>query len=210
MEKKKVSIRQLERYPVYLNFLLSLRNSGIDKVSSKQIAEMMLCSEEQVRKDLQLISPKKASPGRQRDVGVLINLLKNFLGYNKVNEAVLIGVGHLGGALMSFKGFIDFGLEIVAGFDVNPALINTTIVDKPIYDLMELPHMVEERKITIAILTTPKSVSQEIVDKLVEFGIKAIWNYVPMHLNVPKDIVIENVDFAASLAILSHRINRKI
>jgi redox-sensing transcriptional repressor len=199
MEKKKVSIRQLERYPVYLNFLLSLRNSGIDKVSSKQIAEMMLCSEEQVRKDLQLVSPKKASPGRQRDVGALINLLKNFLGYNKVNEAVLIGVGHLGGALMSFKGFLDFGLEI-----------NTTIAGKPIYDLAELPRILEERKITIAILTTPKSVSQETVDKLVDFGIKAIWNYVPMHLNVPKDVVIENVDFAASLAILSHRINRKI
>lgn len=210
MEIKKVSLRQLERYPVYLNFLLSIRNSGIDKVSSRQIADMMLCSEEQVRKDLQLISSKKALPGRQREVVELINLLKSFLGYDKVNEAVLVGVGHLGSALMSFKGFNDFGLEIVAGFDVNPLLVNSTLAGKPIYDLAELPRIIVGRDIKIAILTTPKSVSQEIVNKLVAVGIKAIWNYVPMHLNAPNEVVIENVDFAASLAILNHRIKRKI
>ncbi|NLB48542.1 MAG: redox-sensing transcriptional repressor Rex [Erysipelotrichia bacterium] len=209
MKSKKVSLRQLERYPVYLNFLLSLRNSGIDKVSSRQIADMMSCSEEQVRKDLQLISPKKALPGRQREVGDLIEYLKNFLGYKKINEAILIGVGHLGSALMSFRGFGDFGLEIVAGFDIDPALVNSTLAEKPIYDLGELSRIIFEKNIKIAILTTPKSVSQDIVDKLVSLGIVAIWNFVPMHLDAPKEIVIENFDFAASLAILAHRINQK-
>lgn len=210
MEKKKVSVRQLERYPTYLRFLVSLRNSGIDKVSSKQIAEMMLCSEEQVRKDLQLVSPTKGRPGCQRNIDELIEILKTFLGYNNVNQAVVVGVGHLGGALMSFKGFINFGLEIVAGFDIDPSLINSKIAGKPIYSIFNFDKIISELNVKIAILTTPKEVSQEIVNKLINSGIKAIWNFVPVHLDVSSDIVVENVDFAASFAILSHRINKKL
>lgn len=209
MAKKKVSIRQLERCPTYLRFLVSLRNSGVYTVSSKQIAQMMDCSEEQVRKDLQLVSPTKARPGRQRNVIELIDYLKVFLGYNNINEAVVIGVGHLGGALMSFKGFRDFGLEIVAGFDIDPTLIGSKVGDKPIYSMSNLDEIVGELNIKTAILTTPREVSQEVVNKLVNSGVKAIWNFVPVHVDVPDDIVVENIDFAASYAIFSHRINKK-
>ena len=90
--KTKVSLKQIERYPVYLNVLLSLRNSGINKVNSRVLAENLGVSEEQVRKDLQIVSPHSSKPGCSRDVDTLINHLKEYLGYNQLNKAILVGV----------------------------------------------------------------------------------------------------------------------
>ena len=205
----KVSLKQIERYPVYLNVLLSLRNSGINKVNSRILAEALGCSEEQVRKDLQIVSPNSSKPGCSRDVNLLINHLKEYLGYNKVDKAVLVGVGHLGSALLSFKGFDDYGLNIVAGFDIDPSLTGETINDKPIYSIFNLDNKIKELGVDVAIVATPKDVTQEIVNKLINSGIKAIWNFVPIHLVVPENIVVENMDLARSLAVFFHRINKK-
>ena len=210
MEKKsKVSLKQIERYPIYLNVLLSLRNSGINKVNSRQLADALGCSEEQVRKDLQIVSPHSSKPGCSRDVNLLINHLKDYLGYNTVNKAVLVGVGHLGSALLSFKGFDDYGLDIVAGFDIDPSLTGEAINDKPIYSIFNLDNKIKELGVDVAIVATPKDVTQEIVNKLINSGIKAIWNFVPIHLVVPENIIVENMDLARSLAVFFHRINKK-
>ena len=210
MEKKsKVSLKQIERYPVYLNVLLSLRNSGVNKVNSRLLANALGCSEEQVRKDLQIVSPKSSKPGCSRDVNLLINHLKEFLGYNNSNKAILVGVGHLGSALLSFKGFEDYGLDIVAGFDIDPSLTGGTVNDKPIYSIFNLDNKIKELGVDVAIVATPKDVTQEIVNKLINSGIKAIWNFVPIHLVVPENIVVENMDLARSLAVFFHRINKK-
>ena len=210
MEKKsKVSLKQIERYPVYLNVLLSLRNSGVNKVNSRLLANALGCSEEQVRKDLQIVSPKSSKPGCSRDVNLLINHLKEFLGYNNSNKAILVGVGHLGSALLSFKGFEDYGLDIVAGFDIDPSLTGGTVNDKPIYSIFNLDNKIKELGVDVAIVATPKDVTQEIVNKLINSGIKAIWNFVPIHLVVPENIVVENMDLARSLAVFFHRINKQ-
>ena len=210
MEKKsKVSLKQIERYPVYLNVLLSLRNSGVNKVNSRLLANALGCSEEQVRKDLQIVYPKSSKPGCSRDVNLLINHLKEFLGYNNSNKAILVGVGHLGSALLSFKGFEDYGLDIVAGFDIDPSLTGGTVNDKPIYSIFNLDNKIKELGVDVAIVATPKDVTQEIVNKLINSGIKAIWNFVPIHLVVPENIVVENMDLARSLAVFFHRINKK-
>ena len=205
----KVSLKQIERYPIYLNVLLSLRNSGINKVNSHLLADALGCSEEQVRKDLQIVSPHSSKPGCSRDVNLLINHLKEYLGYNKVDKAVLVGVGHLGSALLSFKGFEDYGLEIVAGFDIDPSLTGETINDKPVYSIFNLDNKIKELGVDVAIVATPKDVTQEIVNKLINSGIKAIWNFVPIHLVVPENIIVENMDLARSLAVFFHRINKK-
>ena len=205
----KVSLKQIERYPIYLNVLLSLRNSGINKVNSHLLADALGCSEEQVRKDLQIVSPHSSKPGCSRDVNLLINHLKEYLGYNKVDKAVLVGVGHLGSALLSFKGFEDYGLEIVAGFDIDPSLTGETINDKPVYSIFNLDNKIKELGVDVAIVATPKDVTQEIVNKLINSGIKAIWNFVPIHLVVPDNIIVENMDLARSLAVFFHRINKK-
>ena len=208
-KKSKVSLKQIERYPIYLNVLLSLRNSGINKVNSRQLADALGCSEEQVRKDLQIVSPHSSKPGCSRDVNLLINHLKDYLGYNTVNKAVLVGVGHLGSALLSFKGFDDYGLDIVAGFDIDPSLTGEAINDKPIYSIFNLDNKIKELGVDVAIVATPKDVTQEIVNKLINSGIKAIWNFVPIHLVVPENIIVENMDLARSLAVFFHRINKK-
>ena len=205
----KVSLKQIERYPIYLNVLLSLRNSGINKVNSRLLADALGCSEEQVRKDLQIVSPHSSKPGCSRDVNLLINHLKEYLGYNKVDKAVLVGVGHLGSALLSFKGFEDYGLEIVAGFDIDPSLTGETINDKPVYSIFNLDNKIKELGVDVAIVATPKDVTQEIVNKLINSGIKAIWNFVPIHLVVPENIIVENMDLARSLAVFFHKINKK-
>ena len=205
----KISVKQLERYPIYLNFLLSLRNSNIEKVSSKQLAEALNCSEEQVRKDLQVVAPNSSKPGCLRDVNALIAYLKEYLGFNKVNQAILVGVGHLGSAFLSFKGFSDYGLDIIAGFDIEPSLTGTTINDKPIYSIFNLDNKIKELGVKLAIVTTPKEVTQEVVNKLINSGIKAIWNFVPIHLEHPDDIIVENMDLARSLTVFFHRINNK-
>lgn len=208
MENKKISVRQLERFPQYLNFLLTLRNSNINKVSSKQMAEVLNCSEEQVRKDLQIVSPKSGRPGCQRNVDELIASLKEYLGYNKSRNAVIVGIGHLGSAFMAYRGFEDYGLNIVAGFDINPALVGSYIADKPIYSIFNLNNIIKELDVDVAILTTSKEAAQECANKLANSNIKAIWNFVPVHLEVANNIVIENVDLARSLAVLSHRLNK--
>lgn len=208
-KKSKVSLKQIERYPIYLNILLSLRNSGINKVNSRQLADALGVSEEQVRKDLQVVSPNSSKPGCARDVNLLIKYLKDFLGYNTINKAVLVGVGHLGSALLSFKGFDDYGLDIIAGFDIDPSLTGGTVNDKPIYSIFNLDNKIKELGVDVAIVATPKEVTQEIVNKLINSGIKAIWNFVPIHLVVPENIIVENMDLARSLAVFFHKINKK-
>ena len=207
--KGKVSVKQLERYPVYLNFLLSLRNSDIDKVSSKQLAEALNCSEEQVRKDLQVVAPNSSKPGCLRDVNALIAYLKEYLGFNKVNQAILVGVGHLGSAFLSFKGFLDYGLDIIAGFDIEPSITGTTINDKPIYSIFSLDNKIKELGVKVAIVTTPKEVTQEVVNKLINSGIKAIWNFAHVDLAVPDDVIVENVHLSESLMTLSYNLSRR-
>ena len=204
--ERKVSIRQLERYPHYLNFLLSLRNSGVTSVTTSTIAKAMGNSEEQVRKDFQIFTRSYGKPGCARKIDILIEDLKEYLGYNKTNNAIVVGVGNLGNAFMSFGGFDDFGLKIIAGLDVNPEVVGKSINGKTVYSIYELNKIVQDLNIDIAILTTPKNVAQEVATKLSNSGIKAIWNFVPVRLDV-ENVIVENVELASSLAVLAHKLN---
>ena len=205
---EKISKRQLERLPLYLKYLYSLDDTSIDNVSAPMIASALGLSTEQVRKDIQLVSSSNGKPKQGRNVKELIEDLVNFLGYNEHDDAVVIGVGHLGQAFMNYKGFEKFGLNIVAGFDVDSKLIGTSINNKKIYDLYQLDSIIRELGVKIAILTVPSEVAQVVTNRLVNAGIKAIWNFVPTHLDVSEDIVVENVNLASSLAILSHKLKK--
>lgn len=204
--KQTVSVRQLERYPHYLNFLVSLRNSGVKTVSTLTIAKAMGTSEELVRKDFQVVTKTHGKPGCARRIDILIEDLKEYLGYNKPMNAVVVGVGHLGNAFMSFGAFDDFGLNIVAGIDINPTIIGTTINGRDIYSLYELNKVLAKHKVEVAILTTPKFAAQEVAVKLSNSGIKAIWNFVPVRFDI-ENVIVENVELASSLAVLSHKLN---
>jgi redox-sensing transcriptional repressor len=201
-----LSKKQLERYPVYLSYLKSMKDKGIVNVSAPILAEGLNFSEEQVRKDLAAISSHSGKPKSGRNLIELINDLESFLGYHEQTKAILVGVGHLGEAFLKFSGFNDFGLEVICGFDNDDNKIGNSIKGKPIYSIEDLKEVVKNNDIKIAIITTPNNVAQKVSDLLADAGIKGIWNFATVHLNVPKGIVIENVNLASSLAVLSHKL----
>jgi redox-sensing transcriptional repressor len=204
------SKNQLERYPLYLKYFKELKAAGEDNVSSPKIAQKLGYSEEQVRKDLQAISTEPGLPKKGRNLQNLIDDLETFLGYKDVTSAVIVGVGHLGAALMNFPAFKEMGLEILCGFDSDPAKQGKLPNGKEVFPIEKLPNLLTRLNAHIVIITVPSSAAQAVADKAIASGAKALWNFAPIHLETPSDIVIENVNLASSLAVLSHRLNQQI
>ena len=207
---KKISQNQLERLPIYLKELKALKKNGVLIVSSTMLANELELNEEQVRKDLQLVSKKAGKPKKGRLVTQLIQDIEDFLGYSNMSEAVLIGVGNLGGALLSYQGFSNYGLNIIAGFDIDENKIGTTLGGKPIYDIKDLETILTNLHVKLVILATPSDMTLSIFEKLNTMDIKEIWNFAPIFLRDSNHkIIIENVDLASSLAKLSHKLKEK-
>lgn len=207
---KSFSKNQLQRYPIYLKYFKSLYEQGVVDISSPKIAKELGYSEEQIRKDLQAVSDEAGRPKKGRDLAHLIETLEGFLGYRDSTTAVLVGCGHLGGALLNYPNFTEMGLSIIAGFDVDPNKIGTMIAGKEIFSLERLPNLLPRLSAHIVIVAVPAQSAQEVVDLAVEAGALAIWNFAPTHINVPLNVVVENVNLASSLAVLSHRLNLEL
>lgn len=210
LNDKIVSRNQLLRLPQYLNYLIAKEHDGIDSISSTQISNDLKLSEEKVRKDIALVSKKSGVPGRGRDIKELIEDIKDFLGYKDVNSAVLVGCGSLGKALLGYPGFDYYGLKIIAGFDSDPNLWNKEIGNKKIFSIDKLNNLCQRMNIHIGIICVPAKYAQKICDTLVSSGVLAIWNFAPVHLQVPDGIIVQNENMGASLAILSNKLQKKI
>ena len=204
-----VSTKQLERFPIYLNHLLALKKEGKINTSAPQIAAVLGFSEEQVRKDLQVVTKSSGKPKAGRVIDELIHDINEFLGYGDTTGAVVVGCGHLGEAFMKYEGFLEYGLEILAGFDVASKKIGKIINGKKIYSMNNLEKIITQLNVKIAIITVPSEEAQGVVDRLVDCGIKGIWNFANVHISVPDDVVIETVNLASSLAVLSHKLTDK-
>ena len=205
MKKNKASSKQIERYSTYLKYLIVLKKPNIDYITSSEIAKEVMCSEETVRKDLQLISDL-ATPGQKRSISTLIYDIEEFLGYHEKTNVIIVGCGQLGKALLSYAGFNEYGINVVAGFDINPELVGTKINDIDIYNIDNFKKIIKKYNVTTAVLTTRKHCAQELADMLIESGIKAIYNFVPLYLlNTNKNVLIKNIDIASSIAFLSHQ-----
>ncbi len=202
-----VSIKQLQRLPIYLQYLKEQRDCGVQLITSPMIAKTFNFSEEQVKKDLQVVTSLKGKPNTGRDIHQLIYDIEDFLGYHNVSDTIIVGVGHLGEAFMNYHGFKNYGLNILAGFDVDKDKIDKIINGKKVFPMSKLENLIQRLNIQIAILTTPAGVSQEVAERLEKCGIKAIWNFAPVNLKLGANVVIENVDLASSLAVLSHKLN---
>lgn len=195
-DKSGISKPTLRRLPVYLNYLKTLT---VRTVSATAIAAALGLNEVQVRKDLSAAS----SGGRPKTgytVSQLIVDLETFLGYQSTKEAILVGVGRLGGALLSFTGFQACGMRIIAAYDNDPQKIGTQIGGVAIHDIREL----QRQRATIGILTTSPEHAQSLCDLMLQSGILAIWNFSTAHLEVPADIIVHNENLAVSLAMISH------
>lgn len=207
---KTYSKNQLQRYPIYLKYLKELFDEGMETISSPKIAKELGYSEEQIRKDLQAICSEAGRPKKGRDIRKLIETLESFLGYRDTTTAVLIGTGHLGGALLRYPNFSEMGFKIVAGFDVDPKKIGTTINGKPVYSLDDFEKVFPTLASRIVIICVPANAAQAVVDLAVKNDARGIWNFAPTHVTAPSNVVIENVNLSSSLAVLSHRLNEEL
>ena len=191
----------LQRLPIYLNFLKSLPE-GDKYISSGAIAAALGMGEVLVRKDLAYTS----SSGRPK-VGYvraeLIAAIEEYLGCNKKKNAVLVGVGGLGSALLSYGGFSKYGIDIVEAFDSDPEKIGTTVGGKAVRGDDELASAVNKYGALLAIVAVPAVAAQQVCDCLAASGVNGILNFAPVQLKAPENVVVRNIDVAASLAILA-------
>ncbi len=207
--EKEISRATLKRLPTYLSYLKALPADATANISATALAAGLHMGEVQVRKDLALVSDGgRPKIGYNREH--LIADIENFLGYGNSNDALLIGAGKLGRALLGYGGFAEYGLNIVAAFDANDTLIGTTNGGKPIMHLSRLGEVCQRYKIKIGIITVPAEYAQGVCDLLIENGILAIWNFAPKHLNVPDGILVQNENMAASLALLCKHLNERM
>lgn len=199
----------LRRLPWYLSNAKLMKEKGEKYVSSTQISKQINIDASQIAKDLSYV----AVTGRTRvgyEIDRLIQVLEDFLGFTNLHKAYLFGVGSLGGALLRDSGLAHFGLEIVGAFDVNPNLVGTEINGIPIYHSDEFESRMKQDGVYIGILTVPINIAQEITDKMVEGGLRAIWNFTPFRIRVPEDIVVQNTSLYAHLAVMFNRLTETI
>lgn len=206
-----ISKQALLRLPYYLNYLKLLQKEGTADVSAPKIAAALALNEVQVRKDIALVSSCAGKPKTGFRVDLLIHDLESFLGYDNVDEAVLIGAGLLGRSLLGYKGFADYGMKIVAAFDCDPSLCDLRFDgEQRIFPMEKLEDLCRRLCVHIGIICVPSESAQAVCDRLVACGIRAIWNFAPTHLTVPDGVLLQNENIASSLAVLSAHLKQSI
>jgi len=205
-----ISRQALQRMPLYLQYLKKLHSSGATLVAAPAVAEALKFGEVQVRKDLAAVSSTQGRPKKGFPIDGLISDIEHFLGYNDTQEAVLVGVGYLGRALLSYRGFEQYGLDIVMAFDNDEALIGQQICGKHILAPSQLTDMCRRMNIHIGIIAVPASQAQVVCDQFVAGGILAVWNFAPVHLYAPENILVQNENMASSLAVLSQHLKARM
>ena len=193
----------LGRLPVYYCYVQERQKEGEEYVSSSAMAESLGLNAVLVRKDLASVSSTPGRPKRGFRTEQLLRDMKSYLGYDNYNEAVLVGVGGLGKTLLQYGGFKNYGLDVVAGFDVDEHVVGKSIGGKPVYLLSRLEKLVKRLGVKLGIITVPGPQAQGVADILVSSGIKGIWNFAPAHIDLPSDVIVKNENLAASLAALS-------
>ena len=198
MKQKELSKAVLKRLPGYLSYLKGLPEDASPYISATSIANALNMGEVQVRKDLAVVSnagkPKIGYPRAD-----LVENISRYLCYDNTTDAVLVGAGKLGQALLGYSGFAAYGLNILAAFDSNPSVVD----GKRILSIDDLETFCKENNVHMGIITVPADCAQEVCDRMIQCGIRAIWNFAPVHLDVSQQTLVQNENMATSLAVLS-------
>ena len=205
MKNNAVSKATLSRIPQYLSYLKTLPLDQVPYISATAIAKELSFGEVQVRKDLSAVS----GTGRPRlgyETVVLIAQLEDCLGYNQLTDAVLVGAGRLGRALLQYDGFKHFGVEIAAAFDCNTQVLKVDSKTE-ILPMSQFDTFCREHHIRLGIITVGEGSAQSVCDQMIQSGIAAIWNFAPCKLKVPDTILLQNENLALSLAHLKNRLS---
>ena len=203
-----ISKATIDRLPLYFRTLRLVQDEGIDVISSDELGRRLGITPEQIRKDL-------APFGQfgKKGVGYYVNELKHnvggILGLDNHWNIAVIGIGHLGAALANYQNFVSLGFNLVALFDQDPKVIGTVQNHVKVEDVRELAQIVRERHVDIGIIAVPAAFAQEVADQLVTAGVKGIWNFAPIKMQVPDSMHIVNEDLSIGLSRLSYYITRR-
>ncbi|HUA62465.1 MAG TPA: redox-sensing transcriptional repressor Rex [Verrucomicrobiae bacterium] len=197
----------IRRLPLYHHFLQDLALTGVANVSCTTIAAALGLDPTQVRKDIEATGivgkPKVGYP-----LVTLMGWIENFLGWNNINDAFLVGVGSLGSALLGYEKFRRLGFHLVAAFDVNPNKVGQTVAGIEVLHLNNMVALAQRTHVHIGVIATPPEAAQNVANLMLECGIRAIWNFAPVHLRLPEFVILQNEDLYHSLAFLSFRLER--
>ena len=208
MESKNISPAVIKRLPRYYRYLGDLLKSGIDRISSKELSERMQVTASQIRQDLNNFGGF-GQQGYGYNVEYLYNEIAKILGLDKDYNLIIVGAGNLGTAITNYTDFAKRGFYVKQVFDIKPELIGKKIGDIEILGMDSLPDYIKNNQVDIAAITVPKEMATETAAKLVKCGIKAIWNFAPVDLRLPKDVIVETIHLSDTLMRLSYSLKNK-
>ncbi len=200
---KNISMAVIRRLPKYHRYLGDLLDRDIQRISSKELSDIIGFTASQIRQDLNNFGGF-GQQGYGYNVEALHTEIGKILGLDRPYNAVLVGAGNLGQAIANYAGFRKAGFEIKALFDANPRLIGLKIREFEVLDSDTLEDFIKNNNIDIAVLCIPKNGAQEVINRVVKAGIKGVWNFAPLDLEVPKGVIVENVNLTESLFTLSY------
>ena len=203
-ENRKLSLATFKRLPQYLRILKDKKNSKIENISSTILAKELNLNSIQVRKDLAMISDHDGKAGIGFNTYELIENIEKLLELNNSRDAVIFGAGSLGQALLNYNNF-EKDINMVMAFDKDVKKCD----NKKIFNVEKMEKLIRKFNIEIAILTVPKEEAQEVCNKLIKCGIKAIWNFAPITLKTPENVVVKNEDLLVSLLVLLKKLDEK-
>jgi redox-sensing transcriptional repressor len=196
----------LRRLPVYYQYLKKMHDEKqTEYISCTKIGNDLNMLPIQVRKDL-AITDAVGRPKMGYSVAELVGTIEEFLGWNNTTDAYLVGAGNLGAALLGYKMFREYGLNIIAAFDADESKVGTEICGKKVFHVKKLSDMIRRMGIKIGILTVPNYAAQELADNMVQAGIQAIWNFSPVKVIAPTGIIVQHENLASSLVVLSKKL----
>ena len=207
MEEKGISRAVIKRLPRYYRYLGELLEDGVERISSGELSERMKVTASQIRQDLNNFGGF-GQQGYGYNVRYLYSEIGKILGLDRVHNMIFVGAGNLGQALANYMNFERRGFIFTGVFDNNPALYGRKIRGIEVRPMEEVADFVEQNNVDIAVLTIPKNSAEEVADRLVSVGIKAIWNFAHVDLKVPKEVQVQNVHLSDSLMKLSYMLER--
>ncbi len=206
MEDRQISKAVIKRLPRYYRYLGEILNSGAERISSGELSGKMQVTASQIRQDLNNFGGF-GQQGYGYNVKYLYDEIGKILGVDQMHPMIIVGGGNFGHALANYADFEKNGFVTKAIFDVRPELLGTSVRGIPVMMMDGLEVFLAKEEIEIAVLTLPKSKVKEVADRLIRSGIKALWNFAHLDLDVPDDVVVENVHLVDSLMQLSYRIS---
>ena len=205
---KEISPAVIKRLPRYYRYLGELVEKEVVRISSKDLSERMQVTASQIRQDLNNFGGF-GQQGYGYNVQYLYNEIGKILGLDRENNIIIIGAGNLGQALANYN-FEKRGFKTIGLFDANPRLVGMSVRGVQIHDIGELDEFLKKNDVQLAALTLPKQHARDMALELIKYGVKAFWNFAPIDLNLPDDIIVENVHLAESLMTLSYRIHSRV